>query len=545
MAIKLRRRPHAPAAPARAPTKRKRARPTPLYEKWSEAARENVRDGSWSAYKRNVREMVREFAAVPVDGVKRPRVGIVGEILVKYHANANEHLVDLIESEGGEAVVPDMANFLSYCMFDTIYSNKKLGGPLLPRLGGRDSRLAARERAKAPIAEAIRGTRFGEAHGIKELAKLGSSIVSQSNQGGEGWLLSAEMISLIESGVKNVLCVQPFACLPKPHHRQGRSQRAETPLRGREHPPARLRRKRQHHEPAQQDKAPHGDRESIKKQFHTGGALSSPGKPPPFYLRRLQNRSAAPLHSSALKAARSLSPFHLPFASRAASRIISPSTQKLRKTSERGRAVMDYAAFVSYVLLMVFAPGANTITAMSGASRGGFMGAMPFCAGLFLGTFVIECAAALFCSFLYGFIPQIRPAMDAPVRRLHSVDCVERLALGRRARARRRRRVPRRNSDAVPQRRRHPLRRHILLSLHTPPSRRRARHSLLRLCDSRSRLRQRLLLGRLRRRARKILPLPPPYAQRRDGPPPGMVRPLAAGGPRALKADVKRFFMLY
>ena len=72
---------------------------------------------------------------------------------------------------------------------------------------------------------------------------------------------------------------------------------------------------------------------------------------------------------------------------------------------------MDYAAFASYVLLMVFAPGANTITAMSGASRGGFMGAMPFCSGLFLGTFVIECAAALFCSFLYGFIPQIQPAM--------------------------------------------------------------------------------------------------------------------------------------
>ena len=71
---------------------------------------------------------------------------------------------------------------------------------------------------------------------------------------------------------------------------------------------------------------------------------------------------------------------------------------------------MDYAAFASYVLLMVIAPGANSITAMSGASRGGIMGAMPFCAGLFLGTFGIECAAALFCFFLYGFIPQIQPA---------------------------------------------------------------------------------------------------------------------------------------
>ena len=264
--------------------KRKRGAADALYEKWSEAARENVRDGSWSAYKRNVREMVREFAAVPVDGVKRPRVGIVGEILVKYHANANEHLVDLIESEGGEAVVPDMANFLSYCMFDTIYSHQKLGGRLLPRIGG-ETAVWLLERAKAPIAEAIRGTRFGEAHGIKELAKLGSSIVSQSNQGGEGWLLSAEMISLIESGVKK-RPLRPALRLPaEPHHRQRRRQRDQTPLRRREHPPARLRRKRQHHEPAQQNKAPHGHRKSIKKRFTQGGALSSPGKPPPFLLR--------------------------------------------------------------------------------------------------------------------------------------------------------------------------------------------------------------------------------------------------------------------
>ena len=179
---------------------------------------------------------------------------------------------------------------------------------------------------------------------------------------------------------------------------------------------------------------------------------------------------------------------------------------------------MDYAAFASYVLLMVFAPGANTITAMSGASRGGFMGAMPFCAGLFLGTFVIETA----CD-------------DAPVRRIYFVDGVERMALGRRARARRKRRVLRRNSDAVPQRGRNPLRRHVVFRIHTPAPRRRARHSALRLRDSRRGLRQRLLLGRLRRGARKILPRPPQSAQRRNGAFARMVRPLAAVRTLSLK----------
>jgi len=70
------------------------------------------------------------------------------------------------------------------------------------------------DKIKAPIAEALRGTRFGELHNIEELAKLGGTVVSQANQAGEGWLLTAEMMALIEGGVNNVLCVQPFACLP-------------------------------------------------------------------------------------------------------------------------------------------------------------------------------------------------------------------------------------------------------------------------------------------------------------------------------------------
>ncbi|MDO5115000.1 MAG: acyl-CoA dehydratase activase [Synergistaceae bacterium] len=184
-----------------------------LYESWKKRAEENVRDGRLGSFRENARLMVRDFAALPLDPTPRPRVGIVGEILVKYHANANDRLIELIEDEGGEAVVPDMANFLAYCLFDKVHAHKKLAGALLPRLAG-EAGIWLLERLRAPLFSALDGTRFGRPHSIKELSRLGASVVSQSNQAGEGWLLTAEMLALIESGVKNVLCVQPFACLP-------------------------------------------------------------------------------------------------------------------------------------------------------------------------------------------------------------------------------------------------------------------------------------------------------------------------------------------
>ena len=184
-----------------------------LHDGWVRRIKENIRSGSWFQYKKNVAEMVRDFSALPICGVQRPRVGIVGEILVKYHANANERLIDVIEEEGGEAVVPDMANFLAYCLCDPIVANEHLNGAYLPRLGG-EFGIWALEKIKAPVAKALAGTRFGEMHDISDLRARSSQVVSPANQGGEGWLLTAEMMTLIESGVRNVLCVQPFACLP-------------------------------------------------------------------------------------------------------------------------------------------------------------------------------------------------------------------------------------------------------------------------------------------------------------------------------------------
>ena len=184
-----------------------------LYERWSERCRKNVANGSWRRFRSDLGEMARDFDSLPVDLSPKPRVGIVGEILVKYHANSNENLVRTIEEEGGEAVVPDLSNFMLYCLFDPIYAHKILGGNLLGRIAG-EAGIRFLEYLKKPMRDALKGTRFDAGHSIRSMADDIDGVVSPANQGGEGWLLTSEMINLIEGGIKNVLCIQPFACLP-------------------------------------------------------------------------------------------------------------------------------------------------------------------------------------------------------------------------------------------------------------------------------------------------------------------------------------------
>jgi predicted CoA-substrate-specific enzyme activase len=190
-----------------------------LYDRWAARCDENVAKGQWATLKDDMRRMVSDFSALPVDLTPRPKVGIVGEILVKYHSGANEHLVDLIESEGGEAVVSDLGNFLLYCLHDPLYCK---GKPLNGLFSGflRQVGTGFLERMRNPLREALRGSRFGGIRDIREMASQAAAFVSPANQAGEGWLLVAEILHLVESGVKNILCVQPFACLP--NHITGR-----------------------------------------------------------------------------------------------------------------------------------------------------------------------------------------------------------------------------------------------------------------------------------------------------------------------------------
>ncbi len=184
-----------------------------LYEKWNTYLREDLKHLSLKRYKKNVKQIVKEFDELPLLDVKKPRVGVVGEIMVKYHPVANNFAVDLIEAEGAEAVVPDLMGFI-YFFCDHANTRKEFLTVSKKRHYLSNKAIQFFEWLEKPYWEAIEGTKFGSVAKIKELRKLVDGIVSTGNIAGEGWFLSAEMMELLHSGVNNIICMQPFACLP-------------------------------------------------------------------------------------------------------------------------------------------------------------------------------------------------------------------------------------------------------------------------------------------------------------------------------------------
>lgn len=185
-----------------------------LHEKWNKIAKENLKNGSKREFNRNIREIIREFDELELLDIKKPRVGVVGEILVKYHPTANNDIVALLESEGAEAVVPDLLDFFFYSTYDTDFKHKYLG---FSRKSRDLSMIAMKymESYRTEMNKALEeSNRFEPTKRIQELGKLASNILSLGHQTGEGWFLTAEMIELIQSGADNIVCMQPFACLP-------------------------------------------------------------------------------------------------------------------------------------------------------------------------------------------------------------------------------------------------------------------------------------------------------------------------------------------
>lgn len=182
---------------------------------WFDRIVQNTMNLKLREFKRNVNQIVQEFDALPIyEDMKKPRVGIVGEILVKYHPNANNNLVELIEKEGGEAVVPSMIDFFEYGFVNKIFNYDHLSGTWKDMMTNR-MLLKAIEFYRDNVRKACRKSkRFRADDYIQETAKNAEKIISVGNQCGEGWLLTGEMVDLINSGVKNILCLQPFACLP-------------------------------------------------------------------------------------------------------------------------------------------------------------------------------------------------------------------------------------------------------------------------------------------------------------------------------------------
>ena len=169
---------------------------------------------SHRTYKKMCREIVEDFDKLPLTDVKKPRVGVVGEILVKFAPAANNYLVDLLEAEGAEAVVPDLTDFLLYCFYNANFKAEQLG---MSRSTAFKCNLGiqAFEWLRSSGRKALeKSERFDAPSKIDELAKLARPIVSEGNQTGEGWFLTGEMLELIHSGAPNIVCTQPFACLP-------------------------------------------------------------------------------------------------------------------------------------------------------------------------------------------------------------------------------------------------------------------------------------------------------------------------------------------
>jgi predicted CoA-substrate-specific enzyme activase len=191
-----------------------------LYQKWNESAKINVRNGSKKEFDRNIRTIIKEFDQLKVKDIKKPKVAIVGEILAKYHPMANNGIISSLEEGGAEVVLPDLLDFLLYCLYNSDFKYKYLGGKRMKKNACDFSMVYLDHYRKVMKEELAKSKRFSPPAPINKLAAMASSVLSLGNQTGEGWLITAEMIECIESGINNILCVQPLACLP--NHITGR-----------------------------------------------------------------------------------------------------------------------------------------------------------------------------------------------------------------------------------------------------------------------------------------------------------------------------------
>lgn len=185
-----------------------------LLAKWLNICRDDITRASHRGFRDNIYGIVEEFDRFEITDIKKPKVGVVGEILVKYHPAANNHVVSLLESEDAEAVVPDMLDFFLYSVHDGIFRHRYLAGSRGNMLVSKAA-IGYLEHFRKDMKNALdKSQRFESPKSIYHLAEKAKEILSWGHHTGEGWFLTAEMIELIEMGVPNIVCVQPFGCLP-------------------------------------------------------------------------------------------------------------------------------------------------------------------------------------------------------------------------------------------------------------------------------------------------------------------------------------------
>ena len=184
------------------------------FNKWLEECKKELVLNKSKLYKKNILNMVKDFEQIPIYDIQKPKVGIVGEILVKYHEVANNYLEKELFREGAEVVMPDFVDFFLYLAGDPIIEYNLLEGKLINKFFA-FTFIRLVEHFRKPVFKAMKNSkRFTPPMSIFKTAQLAKKFVSLGNMAGEGWFLTGEMVKLIEGGVPNIVCLQPFGCLP-------------------------------------------------------------------------------------------------------------------------------------------------------------------------------------------------------------------------------------------------------------------------------------------------------------------------------------------
>ena len=187
-----------------------------LFDKWLEKCRNLVIKSSNKEFKQSVYDMVEDFEKIELDtSIQKPRVGVVGEVLIKYHPFGNNFVADLLDKEGAEVVLPDFMGFVKFMATHKITFNTLLNtNPMVAKIAKGAIKLIEIMEKDEKIALENSKKGYLPLCDIWHLESKVKDVLSIGNQTGEGWFLTAEMIEYIEKDIPNIVCVQPFACLP-------------------------------------------------------------------------------------------------------------------------------------------------------------------------------------------------------------------------------------------------------------------------------------------------------------------------------------------
>lgn len=187
-----------------------------LYRKWQDICCKSLIKGcSFHRFAQNISHLVKDFDRLPLNKMeRRPRIGIVGEIYVKFSPIASNDIVRSIEANGGEAETSGMLDFFLYGLLDSHFQWKHLDGTFSDNLKDTFGRYLL-EWYRRPLEKAVKiSKRFHEITNITRLAKRAARFLSLGNRAGEGWFLTADMTDLLHHGCRGIICLQPFGCLP-------------------------------------------------------------------------------------------------------------------------------------------------------------------------------------------------------------------------------------------------------------------------------------------------------------------------------------------